>query len=306
VRLILLLLLLPGLAAAQVVTNGSFESNTIAAGTWNGTAPTGWKGNCATWKPVGYFTTLPDGASIAWMNGGTCSQDFGVAPRINNTYTLTLSIGHRNDGHSSAYEIALTDAGASFCATSGDSSTIPLGTWITVTLSCPIGASQPTGNLGVLITSTGPSQLDFDNVTLTAKPTTPPQTINFSFSGQVLINGAPATGTINIFQLMPVGSNQVAALTPDASGNISGTVALATDFTDVVSLNAYNYDGSGKLINYGNIMPFPGSFLSNLHGISGFVLMLTCTVPKDKNGNPIPGGVPICVTASGTNQGVLN
>jgi len=305
VRLILLLLLLPGLAAAQSVTNGSFESNTIAAGTWNGTAPTGWKGNCATWKPVGYFATLPDGASIAWMNGGTCSQDFGVAPRINTTYTLTLSIGHRNDGHSSAYEIALTDAGASFCATSGDSSTIPLGAWITVTLPCPVGASQPTGNLGVLITSTGPSQLDFDNVTLTAKPTTPPQTVNFSFSGQVLINGAPATGTIGIYQLSSGASQQVANVTPDASGNISGTVALA--LSDIVSLNVYNYDGLAKLINQGSIMPFPGSFLANLHGISGFVLMLSCALPIDPiNGNPIPGSVPICVTASGTNQGVLN
>jgi hypothetical protein len=304
--LLLFLLICASSLPAQTVANSSFETAPVPVGTWNSGVIPGWKltGNGGLWQPGGTLCPVADGPTIAWLNVGTLSQDFGVAPRINTTYTFTIPICHRTDGLTGTYEVQVTDAGASWCSTSGDSATLPAGVFTPVVLNCPVGASQPIGNLGIRIIGLS-GQIDFDNITLTSKPNTPPQTVNFSFSGQVQINGAPATGTINIFQLMPVGSNQVAALTPDASGNISGTVALATTLQDTVSLNVYNYDANGVLINQGSIMPFPGAFLANLHGISGFTLMLSCAVPKDLvSGNPV-GTVANCISGPGTIQGTL-
>lgn len=139
----------------------------------------------------------------------------------------------------------------------------------------------------------------------------PPQSVNFTFSGQVLINGIPMTGTLSIYQIPATGAmNQIAYLIPDANGNVSGTMALSTNFQDMVSLIGYNYDVNNKPVNAGGPPPFPGALLQPngqlLHGISGVILNLICTQPKDGNGNPIPGAVPICVSGAGTNYGVTN
>lgn len=293
-RLFALFLLCASSAFAQTVQNPSFTQS-APIGSWNSGPIPGWKVS-GTAGLLAIPSLLPSGVPVvAWSNGGTISQDLGPADATK-TYTLTVSIVRRTDALASTYTISIGT-----CSEVGLMSAVPAGTSQTITLPC----ATP-GELNISLACAG-VQCDFGGVTLTSAPLVPPpptQNANFSFSGQVLINGAPVQGTINVFQLQSVGSNQVAALTPDASGNISGAAALTTNYQDIVSLNVYNYDASGALINQGSIMPFPGAFLQQLHGVTGFVLMLNCAIPVDRNGNPV-SAVPQCTSAPGTVQGTL-
>jgi hypothetical protein len=279
-------------AFGQTLTNPSFAQN-APVNSWNSGPIPNWKitGDAGLLAiPSLLPSTVP---VVAWSNGGTISQDIGLAT-AGVTYTLTVSVVRRTDGLQNTYTISLGT-----CSQTGSMSTVPAGTSQNVTLSC----AAP-GELSVSL-ACGGTQCDFGGVTLTAgSPPAPPTSVNFTFSGQILINGAAPVGTVSIVQIFPIGTQQVAALTPDASGNVSGTVTLITNFADIVSLNAYNYDAGGNLLNQASINPFPGAMLSSLHGVTGFVLMLNCAIPKDKNGNSV-GTVPNCSTAPGTVQGTF-
>ena len=242
----------------QTVTNPSFESfNTLANnGTWNYGPIPGWKltGTGGSWQPgTQYFDSMPAGPTIAWLNVGTITQDLGVAASLNTTYTLTVSVGHRKDNLAGTYSIALTDAGGSFCTTSFTSSIIPIGTFLPVSITCPIGASQPMGNLGITISGAS-GQVDVDNILLTSKPNLPPVmtpiqlnvqvflcakcdgTDDVPFNGQAVIaqaNGPSLTvpiqnGAVSVSSNWDFGQPDPLAWTfelDDSTGKVMGTVS---------------------------------------------------------------------------------
>lgn len=251
--LLLATCLLASSAFAQTVTNPSFETAPVPTGTWNigPAAFHGWTltgGTGGLWQPLGTLLPASDGPTVAWLNGGSLSQDLGVAPRLNTIYTLTISVGHRSDGYATTYQIALTDAGASFCATGGDSSTIPAGTWTTVTLTCPIGASQPIGNLGILISATG-SQLDFDNVRLTSAPATLPVLQSVALSATLVWDdGTPITGSIQVNQMWGTVNTTLAVFSLDPSGGLSGPVVFDVGQTDPLIISFLLIDPTGKTV----------------------------------------------------------
>ena len=241
---LLFLLLLASAAEAQTVVNPSFETAPVPTGTWNSGVVPGWKlvGNGGLWQPLGVLLPVADGPTIAWLNVGTLTQDLGVAPRLNTTYKLTIQIGHRTDGLTGAYEIALTDAGAAFCSTSANSSTIPSGTFAPVSISCPIGASQPVGNLGIMIAGQS-GQVDFDNVVLTATPNLVPQIQTFALNAHLRYCSAcdgsddSTTGLnvlagsqIQVFQ----GMASEGLYTLNATGDVTGTAGLTMNTGPIV------------------------------------------------------------------------
>lgn len=240
-------------AFAQTVTNPSFETAGALSngGTWNYGPVPGWvlTGQGGSWQPgTQYFSALPDGAKVFWSNGGTLTQDLGVAPRINTIYTLTVSVGRRFDALANSYTVALTDAGQTFCVTTGDSSAIPLGTFVPVRVTCPIGASQPIGNLGILISSAG-TQVDFDNVVLTSAPATLPVLQSVALSATIIWDdGTPITGSIQVNQMWGTVNTTLAVFQLDPSGGLSGPVVFDVGQTDPLIISFLLIDPTGKTV----------------------------------------------------------
>lgn len=108
------------------------------------------------------------------------------------------------------------------------------------------------------------------------KPASAPvQPKNFTFSGSVLWNdGTPVQGTIQAqqFQASQVW-NTLATVTPDASGNISGTITVETNFADLVTLNFILDDATGAPVGF--IQPSaPGALFQGISRVSGFKLVI--------------------------------
>jgi hypothetical protein len=171
------------------VTNPSFES---ASGPWSGTADTGlynfsidgWNttGSDGTWTPnlshtPQYFTPpqVPDGANVAWSNGGVIYQTLSVTLAATDTYTLTVYVGHRNDAWPTVpfpnypYYIGIY-SGSTFTGTNVlDANYVQVspGQWKAVTLTYTPTNGDPVGEpLGIFLYSAG-TQVDFDKVSLT-------------------------------------------------------------------------------------------------------------------------------------------
>jgi hypothetical protein len=209
--LALLLLASPAFAQTPVpVVNPSFE----ASGGWTfgpGSGP---------WAPgSGAYASIPDGKLIGYANAnGSITQDLGVSALSNNIYTLQLWVGHRLDGYAAKATIQLLAGTTSLCSLTVDSSTIPAGTFAQQTLTCPVGATAPTGDLIISVVSAG-TQTDIDNVTLSYAPATPQ-----SFVWQM-----PGLGTVTFPMQIPpacgpsdgVCSIQIQIVMPAANGTCS-------------------------------------------------------------------------------------
>lgn len=192
-RIAPLLLLWAMPLAAQTVTNGSFETLApLSNGTWgNGNVPN-WttQGAGGLWQPgtpSAAYSALPDGKQVLWLGAGSASQDSGQPGAANTNYLLTAFVGYRLDyQRPSNYTISLAVNGGIFCTTGGNNSAIPPGTWLAVKLPCPMGGVPTSGNLSVILSSDG-GQVNFDNVTLTSTPNTPPTLTMLNLNVKILL-----------------------------------------------------------------------------------------------------------------------
>lgn len=187
----------------NLVTNGNFESfysgqtlNLPCVGTGCGydIAPIlDWNANGAAVNNSGqfaptsyYYNSLPPGENtVAYINGGTLSQDVG-ALAADTTYTLSVYVGDRNDNLITSYDFGLnesTGSGTDLLGTSGWLSNgptgpngIPTGTFGLETLTFTTGSTVTPGDLEVFLGDSGP-QADFGDVTLTAVTTPEPSSL---------------------------------------------------------------------------------------------------------------------------------
>jgi RHS repeat-associated protein len=159
------------------VQNPSFETYnplTTSCGTgcaFNGGPIPGWNsGGSGSFQPNStYFNLpLPSGSIVAYSNGHLISQDLtGVSVQPNSTYTLSVDVGNRLDHLSGGYLISLQAGSTVLASLSGSATTITPGNFATQTLTYTSGATVPSGDLTIVLTSTSTSsQGDFDNVRL--------------------------------------------------------------------------------------------------------------------------------------------
>jgi hypothetical protein len=124
-------------------------------------------------QPGGLFTSLPPGEStVAFLNGGTLSQDLGLVAMPDTTYTLTVYVGDRADsatnGYYSDYTIGL-DIDGDLATYSDNTENIALGTFAPETLTLTTGTFSGTEDLTIFLFDSG-TQTDFGDVSLTASP----------------------------------------------------------------------------------------------------------------------------------------
>lgn len=239
---ILLLLSVP--LHAQTVQNPSFEAPMPLPNSYYGVygmAPIpNWvtTGSACVWQPsTAQFTAIPDGKTVLCMDAGTASQDLGQPPAANTTYTLTVAIGQRLDGLHSTYSLALNAGTTNLCTVTGTNATVPLGTFQDVSASCPVGATPPTGNLNIVLTSDG-RQVEFDNVRLTAKSANPPILIKVNLVSKLLwcvicdgTDDTPITGFLVVAQQQ---TSSTYGLGADGSFAYSVAINVAVDPVDFV------------------------------------------------------------------------
>jgi RHS repeat-associated protein len=83
----------------------------------------------------------------------------------NATYTLTVAVGHRLDGYTNSYTIALQAGGTTLSSVSGNNSSIAIGTFQDQVVTYTTGSTVTPGDLAIVLTSGG-IQVDFDYVRL--------------------------------------------------------------------------------------------------------------------------------------------
>ena len=250
-RLALLFLLLPGLAAAQSVVNPSFETSALPLGGFNFVPPYGWNcsGTVGLWSPgASYYQKVPDGVSVVFINAGaSCKQDLGQVAAGN--YTFSVFVGNRADkaGASGSWT-----ASAPGCTQSGSNGAIPPGTFTQITQSCAVPAGDLTVTLSCIV-----AQCDFDMVNVAGTPPVHPQTFyGFNFAAHLRyctvcdssddsVNGLKVlTGMkIQIFQ----GLGSAAMLTVNATGDATGTVGIDVSQVPMV-FNVVALDPSGSTL----------------------------------------------------------
>jgi hypothetical protein len=179
----------PVFANSIPIQNFSFETTNplnISCGTgcaYNYGSIPGWTTSGSqqgTWQPSSaYFTSpVPDGTLVAFSNGGTISQTLSASLAANTLYTLTVAVGNRLDAVvnnlATTYIIQLFAGNTLLNSITGSNTTIPLGTFMDVSFNYLAGVTLPPGNLSIVLNSVG-SQSDFDNVRLTATPTSVPE-----------------------------------------------------------------------------------------------------------------------------------
>lgn len=241
IGVLLLLLIITPLSRGQTsitVQDPSFESGTPNPPSfgWYNSSVAGWAcTGSGQWEPAipSNFSSVPDGNAIIYMASGSCSQDLGIVPAVNSSYTLTVSVGHRvGNNLVSPYTLALNAGTTQLCSVSDTNSTIAQGAWITKTLTCPTGATVPSGNLTIVI-SASQNQAAFDNVVLTQGTAPPPPPPPHQAALTWTDTGNPAgTVTYTVLRASPTNGQCPAALNPTYVVLVSGlTVTNYTDTT---------------------------------------------------------------------------
>lgn len=231
------------------ITNPSFEispslPNNNTEGPWGYGAPQGWSfsGSGGAWQPTAdpcAFPSVPDGKTVMWINGGTLSQATSSPVQPNTIYKLTVYVGHRNCFSSNSYTLSLLVNGVILggCSLTDTNVTIPLHTFIPVTLTCTTGSSVPTGNIAVSMSSAG-TEVNFDNISLTylsLQPPVPSVVLNINSGSSAIYDDASAIlpGPVMISQLQnPTTTVGIGTITSDANGNLSGSLTVNPNWTD--------------------------------------------------------------------------
>ena len=174
---------LPASATSIAITNFSFEDPGLGDGVWNSSI-TGWTisgGTAGVWNPqvnqtIGdggpltdptqaFIGGIPDGAQVAYSNGGDIEQTTGVVLEEGYRYTLKVWVGGRSAIYSNKpYAVIL--AGTNPLIT--ESGFNAANSWAEVTASYT--ATPPDPNVGqtlkIKLVNGDGVQLDFDKVTL--------------------------------------------------------------------------------------------------------------------------------------------
>ena len=123
--------------------------------------------------PPSFFTSLPNGVTVAFSNGGAIMQKVGTvtAGEVGDTLTLGVYVGDRSDGFSVASytgDVDLMIGGVSYFATG---LTPASGGWSLWTASVQIVAADVGKGITVmLINPCSVGQVDFDDVSLELAP----------------------------------------------------------------------------------------------------------------------------------------
>jgi hypothetical protein len=183
---VLCMTILSGTALADniPVVNSSFQLISsplyVNCGTgcaYNGGPIPGWTGGGASWEPGGYFTSVPGGGLVGYINATrSISQTLtGNSVLANSVYTLSVFVGDRLDHDNGSYTLSLdTIVGgvtSTLCSFTGNSSLIPSGTFQLEGCTYTSSSTVPSGDLYLLLAS-NTGQLDVTNLSLTVQPAT--------------------------------------------------------------------------------------------------------------------------------------
>jgi hypothetical protein len=126
-----------------------------------------------TGSPPDFFSSLPNGPTIAFSNGGTIYQQVGTvsASEVGQTLILSVYVGDRSDGASVSSYLGTVDlmvGGVSYFATG---LTPVSGSWSLWTVSVNlVSANLNQGITVMLLNPKGIAQVDFDGVSLELAP----------------------------------------------------------------------------------------------------------------------------------------
>jgi len=187
----------PAFADNITIQNASFEMKNnlnIPCGTgcaYNTGPIPDWTttgGQQGSWQPSSaYFSSpVPDGSLVAYSNGGTISQTLSDSLLANTLYTLSVALGNRFDVISNnlatTYLIQLFAGNTLLNSITGSNALITPGTFMDVSFNYLSGATLPSGNLSIVLSSVGP-QSDFDNVRLTTTSVAEPGSLTLLAAG---------------------------------------------------------------------------------------------------------------------------
>jgi hypothetical protein len=181
---ILALMSCPAWADDIPIQNASFEitnplNQPFGGGPFNFGPIPDWNstGVAGSWQPnSSEFSSIPGGSIVAFTNGGSISQTLtGNSVFANTVYTLSVFVGDRSDCCAANYTISLNAGATTLCSFSGNSASIPIGTFADETCTFQSGATVPSGDLSVLFTGgSTTTQLDIDNVSVASVSTPEP------------------------------------------------------------------------------------------------------------------------------------
>jgi len=245
----------PAFAQAIPVQNGSFETyGPLTEGSYNVGPIPSWVcagvGPCGSWQPAASaFSSLPDGKTIAFSNGGTVSQDLGVTVQ-GGSYTATVQNGTRLDGYSgqSVSNISLLVGGTVLCTQSIKNGAQTWGEWQPLSCSYQTPITIPTGNLIVQLGCAVGWQCDWKDVSVSFTPANVIPPINLTVTGSLLFDDKTpfAFGaTINVQQCNGSSWVNVGTVTSDSSGNITGTLSVNPNWVVPTSLMSFQFSVAG-------------------------------------------------------------
>jgi len=198
--LMLLALPVPANAAVNIVTNGSFETLPgtglpfgcgVDCSFSIGPIP-GWITNGATgqFQPgppstTTFFSSVPDGVTVAYSNGGSISQTLGITAVAGQLYNFSVAFGRRSDGTFDPTATAVLNVGNNFVIATGVAPTP--GNWSTYMASYLATALDAGAPISVVLNASG-AQGNWDDVNVSAVPE--PATWAMMLLGFGIVGGA--------------------------------------------------------------------------------------------------------------------
>jgi hypothetical protein len=113
-----------------------------------------------------YFSSVPDGLTVAYSNGGTITQTLSATVQAGTVYTLTVDIGNRLDCCDGAGAAELLIGNTAFAALGVQPAP---GFWSPFSVTYTGTVADAGKPIGIELIADG-AQGDFDNVTLSATP----------------------------------------------------------------------------------------------------------------------------------------
>jgi hypothetical protein len=167
------------------INNASFETFNPLTATcglgchFNSGPIPGWQGGGSFQPNSQFFSSIPNGTTIGYSNGGTIAQTLTSTVLPDTVYTMTAFVGNRLDGFSGTFTLALdtiqNGVTTTLCTVSGNAHDFTPGTFESQSCMFTSGSTVPGGDLYLLFTAGHTVQLDVDDVSLTtsAAPSVP-------------------------------------------------------------------------------------------------------------------------------------